>query len=268
MSSVSTRDSLSSQFEAALEAAEAALSLGRPLVHAESRTRATGVSARDLRCDLARGAAERPNALAPRFERYLELIARRCGYVLDPMRAHLEAGLERVADALLAAGALDPKNAAEAVRSAERAGGEAVTAGELFSAYRRVVLEMVEAVQRPVEASRGRSLQRAVRFIHERFTDGDLTLARAARVAGLAPNYFCSRFREREGITFARYVRRLRVERAKQLLTTTTLSVDRVALLSGFSERHYFHRAFRQVVGSTPLAYRATGPSVTPTSAV
>jgi AraC-like DNA-binding protein len=39
--------------------------------------------------------------------------------------------------------------------------------------------------------------------------------------------------------------------------------VDRVALLSGFAERHYFHRAFRVVAGMTPLEYRESSSNVT-----
>jgi transcriptional regulator GlxA family with amidase domain len=50
---------------------------------------------------------------------------------------------------------------------------------------------------------------------------------------------------------------RLRVERAKQLLSGTQLGLQRVAQLAGFSTRHHFGHMFKSRTGETPGAYRA-----------
>ena len=63
-------------------------------------------------------------------------------------------------------------------------------------------------------------------------------------------------FKREEGITFEDHVRHVRVARAKQMLTSTSLSVERVGKLSGFAGRSHFQRVFKEAVGSTPLAYR------------
>jgi LacI family transcriptional regulator len=51
-------------------------------------------------------------------------------------------------------------------------------------------------------------------------------------------------------------IRRVHLERAKDLLATTALSVAEVAERAGFSSVHYLSRVFRQETGQTPTAYR------------
>jgi LacI family transcriptional regulator len=52
-------------------------------------------------------------------------------------------------------------------------------------------------------------------------------------------------------------IRRVRIERAKQLLATTDLPIPKVAQASGFGTGEYLATLFRQVTGITPLKYRA-----------
>ena len=68
---------------------------------------------------------------------------------------------------------------------------------------------------------------------------------------------FHSSFKQREKMTLDRYVRQLRIERAKQLLKGTDLSAERISQLSGFSLRPYFYRVFGEMTGMTPLQFRA-----------
>lgn len=48
----------------------------------------------------------------------------------------------------------------------------------------------------------------------------------------------------------------LRIERAKEMLARTSLSVERVGQLSGFASNHYFHRVFKRVTSETPRECR------------
>ncbi len=120
---------------------------------------------------------------------------------------------------------------------------------------------MSDAVRRPVPARQSRSLQRAVMHIHKHYRES-LGLAAVSRVAGFAPNYFSALFKQREGMTFERYVRQLRIERAKQLLASTDLDMQRIAQLSGLGTRQYLARMFRRVLGMTPLEYRLRAESM------
>jgi AraC-like DNA-binding protein len=77
-----------------------------------------------------------------------------------------------------------------------------------------------------------------------------------ARVSGFSTAHFSELFKKQEGTTFRTYLLRLRLARAKELLTGTDLSVKRIAELSGYGSPQYLSRVFRRIVGMTPLAYR------------
>jgi transcriptional regulator GlxA family with amidase domain len=84
----------------------------------------------------------------------------------------------------------------------------------------------------------------------------DLTLPVIARHAATSTRTLSRRFREQVGTTPALWVTRARVRRAQSLLETTGLSVERVAAEAGFGSAAVLREHFRQVVGTSPLAYR------------
>jgi AraC-like DNA-binding protein len=250
-----TSSPLSEHYQLALGAAEMALSRGVRLVEEAPRADQSSAGLESIRTELADLALESPEALPARFERYLESVAHHCGYRLDAVRIHLEVGFERILYRSLSTQSIGRKYLADLQKALERATTEARTVGELLAAYRRAVVDVSDALKRPIPAHRDRSLRRAVAHVHEHYTE-DLTLATAAKVAGFAPNYFSSLFKEREGMTFARYLRQLRLERAHQLLATTDLGLEQVARLSGFGVANYMARVFRSTVGSSPRLVR------------
>ena len=126
----------------------------------------------------------------------------------------------------------------------------------MFAVYRRSVAALVAFAERPVQSGQVSGLGGALAFITDHIGE-PLTLARVARVAGFAPSYFSALFKRHEGETFERYVRRMRIERAKELLAQRKLPIARVAELTGFRLRHYFYRVFKEIVGVTPKAYQS-----------
>ena len=65
-----------------------------------------------------------------------------------------------------------------------------------------------------------------------------------------------TRFRELVGHTILEEIRRVRVQRVKQLLSDTDSSMPAVARRSGFSTPQRMSVVFRQATGLTPSAYR------------
>jgi AraC-like DNA-binding protein len=243
-------------YQHALGAAESALASGRKLVVADAATRRAPHALRVLRDDLGRGLETDPGSLPARFDRYLEMVAVQSGYRIDAARFELELFMERAADALLRSATLDARSMSALREGLDEASSEAVTVSELFEAYRRAIGDIVAAIGNPVVARRDRGLRGALDYVHQHYAE-PLGLDKIARVAGFAPKYFSELFRKREKITFERYVLRLRIERAKQLLTGTDLTARRIAELSGLKTQQYFCRVFRRAVGTTPLEYRA-----------
>jgi AraC-like DNA-binding protein len=246
---------LRERYRAALSAADKALSQGLDVVFAEPRREHTLGRLRELRMELGKSSADPSPLLGARFDRYVEAVLDHSGFGLESTRAHLEAGLDRLTDAIVACGVLDAKSQEELAAGAAQAAADAHTVREVVDSYRRAVADVELAAKRPTGARQERSTGRALQFIREHVSE-PLTLRQVASAAGFAPNYFGTLFQRSQGVTFSRYVRRARIERAKHLLSATELSVEQIQRLSGFQTRTHFHRAFREDTGVTPASYR------------
>ncbi len=82
--------------------------------------------------------------------------------------------------------------------------------------------------------------------------DGDLSLVRLARVAGVSEPHFRVLFKRAMAMPVHAYVVRRRVERARRLLARGELSASQVALEAGFSHQSHMARCMRRVLGVTP----------------
>ena len=68
---------------------------------------------------------------------------------------------------------------------------------------------------------------------------------------------FRKTFKEYTGFSPARYISEVRMSKAKELLTNTSMTIKEVAYLVGYNNHDYFFTAFRHLTGHTPAEYRA-----------
>jgi transcriptional regulator GlxA family with amidase domain len=87
--------------------------------------------------------------------------------------------------------------------------------------------------------------------------DDDLSVERLAEHAGKSSRHFARLFTQRLGITPAAYVRRVRVEEARRRIESGSMRLKQVARQSGFADEQRLRRAFRNVLGVTPVEYRS-----------
>ena len=80
-----------------------------------------------------------------------------------------------------------------------------------------------------------------------------------AERAGLSTRQLERLFRKYLGATPTRYYLTLRLQRARQLLVQTSMSILSVALACGFVSASHFSKCYRECFGRTPRAERATG---------
>ncbi len=92
-------------------------------------------------------------------------------------------------------------------------------------------------------------------FLNENYGK-DISSAHAAKALYRSQGHFCRSFRQSFGESFSLYLRRYRLERAKEKLLTSSLSVSEIAMESGFSDAAYFAKTFRETFGVTPRTYR------------
>ncbi|MFC3980686.1 GlxA family transcriptional regulator [Streptosporangium jomthongense] len=111
-------------------------------------------------------------------------------------------------------------------------------------------------VRHPSPAPGGADLGPTLRWAREHM-HLPLTLADIARQANTSVRNLNRRFQDQVGTTPLRWLLRARVDRARELLESTNLPVERVAERCGFGSPASFRARFAQRAGVSPSAYRA-----------
>jgi AraC-like DNA-binding protein len=111
------------------------------------------------------------------------------------------------------------------------------------------------AVRSTTSAARLAAVEHVILTMRERLNER-LTLQEMADVAILSPYYFDRVFTQVTGVTPCKYLAALRLEAAKRLLLTTTLSVTDVCLEVGYNSLGTFTTLFCQAVGLPPSRLR------------
>ncbi len=93
-------------------------------------------------------------------------------------------------------------------------------------------------------------------LIIETDLSADLSLKTIAKKNNVSSGYFSVIFKKEIGQTLTEFVNQKRVERAKELLKTTSLQIQTIAQHCGILDLHYFCRIFKKAVGKTPSEYR------------
>ncbi|MGA7808552.1 helix-turn-helix transcriptional regulator [Bradyrhizobium sp.] len=111
-------------------------------------------------------------------------------------------------------------------------------------------------------------LRRVEAFI-DAHLGGDPSVADLAKECGLSAGYFARAFRRSTGISPHRWLIGRRIERAKELLSKSELSLAEIALACGFADQSHFTRAFTRLAGEGPgkwRRYRCDEPPGLPSS--
>ena len=85
----------------------------------------------------------------------------------------------------------------------------------------------------------------------------NLALEDAAANMGMSPFYFSRQVKAATGKTFLDFLTTYRIEKAKERLLSTELSVSEVGRSVGYPDSNYFTKAFKKAVGCAPTAYRS-----------
>jgi two-component system response regulator YesN len=94
-------------------------------------------------------------------------------------------------------------------------------------------------------------------YIHSHYKK-DLSLNTLASIVFLSPKYLSSMFIQVTGISLNKYIKNVRMNKAKELLLTTNMKIADICQEVGYSYVSYFCRSFQEDVGMSPDKYRQT----------
>ncbi|MEK0305973.1 AraC family transcriptional regulator [Bifidobacterium favimelis] len=85
-----------------------------------------------------------------------------------------------------------------------------------------------------------------------------ITVKRVSDYFNYSPSYLSTIYKRQFGISISTQMARIRIERAQDLLLSTSMNVRDVAAACGYSDAKYFMRMFKRQTGLTPTRYRSS----------
>jgi AraC-like DNA-binding protein len=120
---------------------------------------------------------------------------------------------------------------------------------------------MVSDASPAVDQSIGGIMLRA-RYLLKRDVGDSVRVADVAQGVGMAANTFRKRFAKEVGVPPAKFRAQHRLDAAKSLLATSSMTCKEIAATAGFGSEFYFSSQFKQRTGMSPTQYRRHAKSV------
>ena len=105
------------------------------------------------------------------------------------------------------------------------------------------------------EPEQERTITGITRYLQEHLVE-EISLTVLAEQFHLNPQYISQLCKSEIGVGFLTYLTNIRMEKAKKLLLSTSLSIAEVAEQSGYGDYRVFTKVFKKTEGSTPSQYR------------
>ena len=95
----------------------------------------------------------------------------------------------------------------------------------------------------------------SIRYIGENY-NLQITIEQLAEMESYNVTYYNDWFKQQTGMSPGMYLRRVRINKAKELMEKTEFSMTEVAVMIGYSNNSTFTRAFKSITGQVPKQYR------------
>ncbi len=98
-------------------------------------------------------------------------------------------------------------------------------------------------------------MQKVLDYIRDHY-EQPITVKDLADRVGLSPSQFQRRFRSLFNTSPMAQITRIRIEAARQCLTTSTRTISEIAHQTGFYDHSHFSKKFKAEIGMSPTSYR------------
>ena len=115
---------------------------------------------------------------------------------------------------------------------------------------RQIIVNISEFQKKKIN----RLIVNAKLFIDENFTD-EITLEEVSKVVCVSPQYFSRLFKEETSQNFIEYLTKVRINRAKELMRSSSLSIKEICFKTGYADPNYFSHIFKKTEKLTPSEY-------------
>ncbi len=99
-------------------------------------------------------------------------------------------------------------------------------------------------------------IEKAKVYIQDNYQNEEMSLQSVASNVNVSSNHFSAIFRKETGETFIDYLTAVRMDKAKDLLTCTSMKTSEIGFEVGYRDPHYFSYIFKKTQGMSPKEYR------------
>ena len=128
-------------------------------------------------------------------------------------------------------------------------------ASDLFVCLRQFQGHLLERTLQRRESGSQRPIRVAKQYVQSHYSQ-NITLEDVCAATGFSVSYFSALFKKETGEGFAKYLTRVRMERAKELLQETNLPVAEICSQVGYGDLKHFNQTFKKVTSLSPGQYR------------
>ena len=103
-----------------------------------------------------------------------------------------------------------------------------------------------------------KTINSLIQYINEHYAENLSLYEIAENISFMHPNYLSKLLKSRTGLSFSRYIIKIRMEKAIDMLLNTNLSISVIGSLVGYNSSSYFVQTFRRFYGTTPNEFHKT----------
>lgn len=130
------------------------------------------------------------------------------------------------------------------------------TVNEIHEHFFKMFDNIVQKLEERKDPKYDELKQRIYDIINRNYADINLSRESIAEQVGLSSVYLGRLFLKLTSSSIADHINEVRLQKAKELLTSTTVPVSEIAIQAGFTSSNYFHALFKKLHGVTPNDYR------------
>ncbi|MBE6023158.1 MAG: response regulator [Cellulosilyticum sp.] len=127
---------------------------------------------------------------------------------------------------------------------------------EYFEALIQWLKELHETIEKEFNDYKNKQkIQKAITYIHENYSK-DLNMAVVSNYISMNYSLFSVVFKQYTGMNFVNYLKKIRFDEAKRLLTSTDKKIIEISEMIGYENEKHFMKVFKSNFGVSPTEYR------------
>ena len=119
----------------------------------------------------------------------------------------------------------------------------------------KLLSECIQAIQGAKSQNENPTIKKVCDYIDQNL-DKDISLEEMADYSSVSPFYLSKLFKDEKGVTFINFITDKRLDKGRELLSKSDLSIKEITAQIGYNDQNYFSRIFKNKFGLSPKEYR------------